>query len=553
MDAHCDPRNEEVVGIKAAQVGVTEALNNVVGYYIDHDPSPILYVQEMIEKAEDLSKERLEPMIRDTPCLTGKVADSKEKKSKNTIRKKQFPGGFLALAGANSAASLASRAVRVLLMDERGRYSASIGKEGDPAMLARERTKTYWNRVISFMGTPGIKGLCSMEAAYLRSDQRRFWVPCPECGAHQTLKWAQVKWGQDADGEHDSSTAYYECEHCRAHISDRGRLQMVRRGEWRAEITFKGIAGFHISSLYSPWVTLPGLVKKFLDTKGDPAKLQVFVNADLGETWEEKGEKVNEHTLMDRREEYPCEVPPGVAVITCGVDVQDNRIECEVVGWGRGEESWGLGYFVIMGDPDQQAVWTDLEKNVLQRVWIGTGNLRLPISATMIDTGGHRTQAVYNFVRPREGRRIYASKGDKNPIAPIVKRPAKTKNKGGVILWMIGTNAVKDALHARMTRQDPGPGYLHFPMQYEDGYFRQLTVEQRVTIHGRGSASSRWEKPSGARNEALDCRVGAFAALYALIGMGLKLDQEADRLERGGGNAPSRPSGRRVRSPGVSL
>lgn len=542
---------EFVVFMKGTQIGGTEVGLNWIGSTICNAPGPFLVVMPNDKVVERVSKQRLAPMIEETPALKALVASPRSRDSSNTMEMKEFKGGILIITGSNSPAGLASMPIRYIDFDEVDRFAIDSGGEGDPIQLAEKRTSTFaGRRKIYINSTPTVKGRSRIEFAFNASDQRRYYVPCPHCGNKDWIRWANIRWEPDKP-----ETAHLHCEACGKAIGEGNKTEMLAKGEWRATAPFNGkVAGFHLSSLYSPlgWKSWESIVREFLDAKGDPVKLKTFVNTILGETWEEAGEKADDQILMDRREDYGVEVPPGVAVITCGVDVQDNRIECEVVGWGRGEESWGLGYFVIMGDPDQQSAWNDLEKNILQRVWIGGGNVPLRVSATMIDTGGHRAQAVYNFVRPREGRRIYASKGATDAAAPVVKRPAKSKNKGNVTLWMIGTNAIKDALLARMTRQDPGPGYLHFPLHYNDSYFRQLTSEQRVTSKTKGSVKSRWEKTPGARNEALDCRVGAFAALYVLIGMGVSLDREADRVERGA-QAQGKPGGRRVRTPGVRI
>lgn len=543
---------EFVVFMKGTQIGGTEVGLNWIGSTICNAPGPFLVVMPNDKVVERVSKQRIAPMIEETPALKMLVASPRSRDSSNTMEMKEFKGGILIITGSNSPAGLASMPIRYIDFDEVDRFALDSGGEGDPIQLAEKRTSTFaGRRKIYINSTPTVKGRSRIEFAFNASDQRRYYVPCPHCGNMDWIRWGNIRWEPD-----QADSAHLHCESCGKTIGEGRKTEMLAKGEWRATAPFNGkVAGFHLSSLYSPlgWKSWAAIVQEFLDCKGDPVKLKTFVNTILGETWEEAGEKADDQALMDRREDYGgVEVPPGVALITCGVDTQDNRLECEVVGWGRGEESWGLGYFVIMGDPDQQAAWDDLDRNVLQRAWRGAGNVRLPVSATMIDSGGHRTNAVHNFARPRAGRRIYASKGATDPMAPVVKRPAAAKHKGENKPWMIGTNVIKDALLARMTRQDPGPGYLHFPLSYEDSYFRQLTAEQRVTSKARGNAKSRWEKPSGARNEALDCRVGAIAALYALISMGVSIDREADRVERGGQSQGSKP-GRRVRSPGVKI
>jgi phage terminase large subunit GpA-like protein len=358
MDAVGDVRTERVVCIKAIQVGWTEAINNTVGFYICEDPAPLLLIQPTIEMTEAWSKERLQPMIRDTPALTARVVDPKSRDSGNTIRQKHFPGGVLSCVGANAPASLASRPIRVVLADEVDKFPVSAGVEGNPLALAAGRQQTYWNRKTLVGSTPTIKGQSEIEFEWQQSDQRRYHVPCPDpdCGHEQTLRWENVKWGKP-DGEHDPSTAMYMCESCGSLWNDVQRCNAVRKGRWVADKPFRGIAGFHVPAFLSPWVTLPEVVAEFLRVRHDPERLKTWVNTVLGETWEERAEKVDASNFMARRENYgPNSLPEGMVRLTAGVDVQGDRLEMIVVGWGVHEESWAVTYQVIPGDPAQQDI-----------------------------------------------------------------------------------------------------------------------------------------------------------------------------------------------------
>jgi phage terminase large subunit GpA-like protein len=300
MDSVTDPSVHTIVVMKSAQIGWTEIINNIVGYFIDQDPCPIMVIQPTEHLAETWSKDRLAPMIRDTACLTKKVRDSKSRDSGNTILHKNFPGGHLTAIGANAPSNLASRPIRIVLPDEVDRYPASAGAEGDPINLAQKRTRTFFNRKLMMGSTPTVKEASRIELAFEDSDQRRYFVPCPDCNEFQTLKWAQVQWLKN-----EPDKAYYVCEHCGSCIQESSKHWMVRQGEWRATKPFSGTAGFHIWEGYSPWSTWGELAVDFLKAKRNTETLKTFVNTSLGETWEEAGETVDPDSLFYRREQYP--------------------------------------------------------------------------------------------------------------------------------------------------------------------------------------------------------------------------------------------------------
>jgi phage terminase large subunit GpA-like protein len=523
MDAVNDPLVTDIVVIKSAQVGWTEMLGNVIGYYIEYDPAPILIIQPTIEMGQSWSKDRLAPMLRDTPCLRGKVKDPRSRDSNNTILHKTFDGGHLSIAGANSSAGLASRPIRILLCDEVDRYPPSAGTEGDPVNLARKRTTTFWNKKRLMGSTPTVKGLSRIEAAYAVSDQRRYFVPCPHCNELQTLKWANVKW---PEGHPDQ--AFYSCEHCAAVITDADKHAMMQRGEWIAEKEFSGTAGFHINELYSPWVLFSEVVQNFLEARLTPETLKTWVNTSLGETWEEQGEAIDETGLLSRRENYGPEVPEKAVILTAGVDVQDNRLEIEVVAHADHGETWSLEYNVIHGDPSQPTTWQQLD-DYLQTTFTHETGRPMRIIATCIDTGGHHTHTVYRYCKTRYARRIFATKG-MGGQRPFVSKPSKA-NAGNVPLFTIGVDMGKDALYARLKVASPGAGYCHFPEHYDADYFAQLTAEKAVTKYVQGKATRAWvKKSSGGRNEALDCRLLAMAALEIINPNMRKLGQRLGTL-----------------------
>lgn len=510
MDAISDPDVEEVVIMSSAQVGKTEIINNIVGFHIHQDPAPILVVLPGLDLGEAWSKDRLAPMLRDTPALKDRVKDPRTRDSGNTLLHKVFPGGHLTICGANSPASLASRPVRVVLMDEVDRYPPSAGSEGDPVSLARRRNARFWNRRSIMTSTPTLKGYSRIETAYEQSDQRRFYVPCPHCGEHQTLRWTNVKWPPN-----EPEKASYHCGLCGVAWSDVERWAAIRLGEWRAEASFTGTAGFHLNELYSSWSKIADVAKAWQAAHGSPETLKTFVNTVLGETWEEKGETVDETGLAARCEDWGQHLPAGVLLLTAGVDVQDDRLEVEIVGWGRDEESWSLEHLRLFGDPSAPALWAQLDQ-ALEQPFHRPDGVALRIAAACVDSGGHHTQAVYRYCRDRFRRRVFAIKGMAGAGRTVWPKKASRNNIGKVNLFLVGVDAGKDAVYARLRITRPGPGFCHFPVGRDPDWFAQLTAESVVTKYSKGFPTRFWQKKPGARNEALDCRVYAYAALQAL-------------------------------------
>jgi phage terminase large subunit GpA-like protein len=522
MDAISDPTNRDVVVMAGAQVGKTEVILNVIGYHIAHDPSPILVVQPTLEMAQSFSKDRLSPMLRDTPQLRGKVKDPRSRDANNTTTHKVFPGGHISLVGSNSAAGLASRPIRVVLCDEVDRYPASAGSEGDPIQLARKRSATFWNRKIVMVSTPTNKGSSRIESSFEESDKRRFHVPCEDCGHEQTLKWSGVQWEKDKP-----ETATYVCEECGSCWSDAARNRSVRKGQWKATEEFKGIAGFHINGIYSPWTPLSDAVRDFLSAKKMPETLRVWTNVYLAESWEDQGETVDDYDVAQRAEEFGPRVDSGVVVVTAGIDVQDDRIEVEIVGWGRSEESWSLDYTTLYGDPSTPQLWQDLDAHLAQK-WDTEDGRVLQIRSACIDSGGHYTKAVYDFVRPREGRRVFAIKGMAGESRPIVSRPSRN-NIGKIRLFTLGVDNIKSLIFSRLQIQSEGPGFCHFPNDRPDEYFKQLAASEKIVTKFHKGFPRREFIKTRTRNEALDCRVYATGALAIL---NLNLDTLADRASQ---------------------
>lgn len=529
MDAISDPEIQIVVVMSSSQVGKTEFILNVIGYHIDLDPAPVMVIQPTKELAQAFSKDRLAPMIRDTPVLQGQVADARSRDSGNTMLHKTFPGGHITLVGANAPSGLASRPIRILLADEVDRYPASAGSEGDPLTLARKRTNTFWNRKIVYVSTPGIKGVSRIEAEYLNSTMEQWHLPCPSCGHLQPLAWGQIIFDSVSMVCSSCGTIHNEFE------------WKSGTGKWVVRNPGAKSRGFHLNELASPWKRWEEIIDDFQKAekeakKGNIELLKSWVNTSLGETWEEKGEGVESEELTKRRERYGCEVPENALVLTCGVDVQDNRLEYEIVGWGLGRESWGIQYGFIMGDPGQEHVW-DMLDGILDKYFHRADGQVLKIMTTCIDSGGHHTKETYEYCKTREIRRIWAIKGQGGSGTSFIHRPNK-RNDAGVWLFNIGVDVGKDTMTSRLKIQFEGPGYCHFPIDpekgYDQAYFDGLTAEHRVIRYTKGQATISWEKrTSGARNEPFDLRNYATAAFEILNPPleAIKKLQEAQKTE----------------------
>ena len=508
MDAFNDPDIQRIAFIKSAQVGATEILLNVIGYYIDQDPAPMLIMQPTLQMAQAFSKDRLATMIRDSEKIRDCVKDPRSRDSGNTVLSKKFAGGNLNIVGSNSASGLASRPIRIVLADEVDRYEASAGAEGDPISLATKRTTTFWNKKIYMCSTPTIKGLSRIETAFEESDQRYYHVPCPECNHKQVLKWKNVVWE-----ENKPETASYACNECGSIIDESKKQWMLKHGEWIASEPKSDTAGFHISELYSVWSTWADMAKSFLEAKKQPEMLKTWINTALGESWEEQGETIEHETLLERRLNYNAEtIPEDVLVLTAGIDTQKDRLEIQMVGWGANYEAWVIEYKIFWGDPNASNVWQELDAYLKKRFRTESGRI-LTISCTCVDSGGHHTNQVYQFTKPRQGRRIFAIKGLSQAGKPIANRPTFVgKNKA--VLYGVGTDSAKEAIFARLS-SEPEDTTLHFCSDLDEEYFKQLTAEKRVTKFVRGRKSLIW-KQIRPRNEALDTLVYNFAAIYIL-------------------------------------
>lgn len=534
MDAMTDPEIEQVTVMKSARVGYTKILNHLIAYHVHQDPCSMMLVQPTIEDAEGYSKEEIAPMLRDTPCLSGLVIDAKAKDGSNTILQKSFPGGTLGLVGANSPRGFRRVSRRVVMFDEVDGYPPSAGTEGDQIKLGIRRTEYFWNRKIVAGSTPTVKNASRIEKLFEQSDQRRYFVPCPECDHPQYLKWAYLKWP-----ENEPSKAYFECEKNKCVISHDQKRWMISEAErrylknknsgygWQATAQGNGKhAGFHIWAAYSssPNAAWGQLAAEFLEAKTDAESLKTFINTVMGELFEEAfSAKVGAEGIKSRVENYEANVVPEKALaLVAGVDVQDNRLSISLYGYGRGEESFLVNRMEIFGDLSRPELWKQLD-SVLKATYRHETGAEMKIRATCIDSGGHFTHEVYQYVRERRKYNILAIKGSSQKAKPAIGKPKKQdvnfkgqSLKKGVDLYIVGTDTIKSVIYGRLKHNEPGPGYIHFYAGLPDEFFEQLTIEKQITRYVRGFPTQIWVKPPGKRNEALDEAVYAYAALQWL-------------------------------------
>lgn len=516
MDAFTQPGVWEIDIMASAQVGKSEIELNMMGRAIDMDPGPILYVQPTDKVAEDYSKRRIAPMIAACPRLREKVNGAKSRNSNNTITMKTFPGGSLAIIGANSPSDLASKPVRYIFLDEIDRFPDSAGTEGDPIELAERRTETYrHNRKIVKCSTPTIKGRSKIERAYMHGTQEEWRTECPHCRQFSFIRFDDVKFDkeeyEDEDGQTDYavSNARWVCPVCRRETPETETKRLPAKWVIKNPKALKnGIRSFRLNAFMSPWSDWRDIARSFLRAKNDPELLKVFHNTMLGESWELREASGIPEKLYGRREYYNAEVPTGVLVLTMGIDTQDNRLEYEVVGWDRKEESWGIARGVIPGRADSPGVWQEVDE-LLDREWKMSNGMGMRVLATFIDSGGHFTEEIYKQCAKRASRRIWPIKGEGGEGKPYVRQMKNANLPRGAVGFIIAVDSGKEAILYSSGLEEPGSRYMHFPNDqragYDMEYFRGLISERQIFRRKRGQTSIEWEKVYE-RNEPLDCR-----------------------------------------------
>lgn len=532
---------EEVILMWGAQTSKTTIGSNWLGYLVDTNPGPVMIVQPTIDMAKRYSRQRLAPMIEESPTLHRKVRENRSRDDANTTLLKEFAGGFMAVAGANSASGLRSMPVRDLFLDEIDGYPIDVDGEGDPITLAEARQTTFARRKRLKTSTPTTRDYSRIEAAYLASDRCRYHVPCPHCGTLQVLEWGAdkehgIKWSRDADGVPIMSSVRYVCRANGCEILEHHKPGMLAAGLWVADrpgAQQGRVRGYHLSSLYSPlgWLSWTTLVQEWhraitASRAGDSSLLRVFINTRLADTFEEAGDKADQHALRRRAADIELgRVVWGLCVATMGVDVQADRLEAYTWGWGRGLQRQLVERHVIYGDPavpesEAGSPWAALTKIRREAIPHASGR-QVPLLACGIDTGGHHTQAVYAYARDHQHAGVFALKGMSQPGKAVIGKPTDqdvswrgVKQKRGVKLWPIGTDTAKAEIYGRLRIEEPGPGFVHLSRHLPDEVFEQITSERIVTRYVKGHARLEWVKPPGRRNEALDCAVYALAAAH---------------------------------------
>lgn len=528
-----------IVFMKGSQIGGSEVVYNAFGYAVDLHPSPIMVVMPDLTTVKKVSRTRIDPMIEACPSLRAKIGPAKSRDARNSIYEKHFPGGVAVFVGAQAGSGLRSTPIRWLILDEVDAFPFDVEEDGDPVELAIQRTVSFGNRKIIEVSTPLIKGTSRIERDFLLGDQRHFYVPCPHCLEMQTLEWENVRWPEGKPRE-----AFYACPHCGGVIDEYRKDWMLPRGEWRAHNTDADpdVASFYLSALYSPY-GWPGsswgqIAWDRQKAEGSPALLKAWTNLKLGLPYDEEATRVDPQSLLARAEksQYGRDndntLPAGVAVLFAGVDVQGDRLEVEVLGMGRDEETWSILYRVIQGDPNRQEVWEELDDLLTEKWPHARETDDMGVSAVCIDMGGHHTQRVLQFTANKVRRKVWAIKGATDPAAPAWPKHGQRRSKKYKGLYaLIGVSAIKETVYGRLALREPGPGYCHFPYGRGPEYFKQLTAEKMVTQYTKGYPKRVWHKDVSARNEALDCRTYAMAAFYGRCAEGFNLDRAVARLE----------------------
>lgn len=539
MDAFTQPGIHRVVVKSCSQIGKSDIMNNVVGRFAHLDPCPIMMIQPTIEMAQDFSKTRVSPMIRDTKVLskifynTKSEDGSKTRDGKNTILSKLFPGGRLIMCGANSPAGLASRPVRVLLADEVDRFPDSAGTEGDPVDLASKRMTTFWNRVMGLFSTPTNVGSSRIDIEYQAGTQEEWQHQCPNCGEYHTIRYIDVV--ADTE-EHEDKSGHkivvvvnnprWRCPDCGMEFTEK---EMKRQRQKYTALTPKalnnGIRSFFVNAFASPWISWADVMREWYEAKGDPEREKVVMNTRFGESYEQPGAFDDINVFLRRKETYGAELPDEVLLLTASVDTQDNRFEYEVCGWGKGEQCYGIKKGVVLGRPDNKNTQTELD-NILDKVYTYKDGKGLKVARTFIDSGGHYTGAIYKYCEKNMNKQRFAIKGiSARPGTPLVYKFGKASGTSAPLI-MLGVDDGKQQVMSRLAIEEAGDKYFHFPNDemnilsgvrgYDELYFKGIISEHKKRVKRNGVIRDVWEPTKSVRNEPLDLRVYNLACMESL-------------------------------------
>lgn len=531
MNAFTEPGIHRVVVKSSSQIGKSDMMNNVIGRFAHLDPCAIMMIQPTIDMAQDYSKTRIAPMIRDTKVLNNLFYDVKSRDANNTILSKVFPGGRLIMCGANSPAGLASRPIRILLADEVDRFPDSAGTEGDPVDLAAKRMTTFWNSCMGLFSTPTNEGTSRIDEEYLAGTQEEWQHKCPNCGEYHLLRHIDMtvdyKEIKTPSGKKTVivNDVKWRCPHCGFSFSEKEMKQTPQKYISRnADALKNGIRSFFVNGFTSPWMTWTRIMREWLEAKGDPEREKVIMNTVFGESYKQKGAFEDEQIFLRRRESYGAELPNGVLLLTAAIDTQDNRLEYEVVGWGKEEECWGIRKGIVLGAPNQDRTWKEID-NILDKTYHFADGKGLKVIRTFIDSGGHYTSDVYNYCQKNFHKQRFAIKGRGGPGIPLIYKIAKANNAKAPLI-LLGVDDGKQQIMDRLSIDSPGPLYFHFPQDegikelsnrgYDDLYFKGIISEHKKVYKRNGVLREVWETTKNVRNEPLDLRNYNLACMKSL-------------------------------------
>ena len=531
MNAFTEPGIHRVVVKSSSQIGKSDMMNNVIGRFAHLDPCAIMMIQPTIDMAQDYSKTRIAPMIRDTKVLNNLFYDVKSRDANNTILSKVFPGGRLIMCGANSPAGLASRPIRILLADEVDRFPDSAGTEGDPVDLAAKRMTTFWNSCMGLFSTPTNEGSSRIDEEYLAGTQEEWQHKCPNCGEYHLLRHIDMtvdyKEIKTPSGKKTVivNDVKWRCPHCGFSFSEKEMKQTPQKYISRnADALKNGIRSFFVNGFTSPWMTWSKIMREWLEAKGDPEREKVIMNTVFGESYKQKGAFEDEQIFLRRREFYGAELPNGVLLLTAAIDTQDNRLEYEVVGWGKEEECWGIRKGSVLGAPNQDRTWKEID-NILDKTYHFADGKGLKVVRTFIDSGGHYTSDVYNYCQKNFHKQRFAIKGRGGPGIPLIYKIAKANNAKAPLI-LLGVDDGKQQIMDRLSIDSPGPLYFHFPQDegikelsnrgYDDLYFKGIISEHKKVYKRNGVLREVWETTKNVRNEPLDLRNYNLACMKSL-------------------------------------
>lgn len=539
MNAFTEPGIHRVVVKSSSQIGKSDMMNNVIGRFAHLDPCAIMMIQPTIDMAQDYSKTRIAPMIRDTKVLNNLFYDVKSRDANNTILSKVFPGGRLIMCGANSPAGLASRPIRILLADEVDRFPDSAGTEGDPVDLAAKRMTTFWNSCMGLFSTPTNEGASRIDEEYLAGTQEEWQHKCPNCGEYHLLRHIDMtvdyKEIKTPSGKKTVivNDVKWRCPHCGFSFSEKEMKQTPQKYISRnADALKNGIRSFFVNGFTSPWMTWSRIMREWLEAKGDPEREKVIMNTVFGESYKQKGAFEDEQIFLRRRESYGAELPNGVLLLTAAIDTQDNRLEYEVVGWGKEEECWGIRKGIVLGAPNQARTWKEID-NILDKTYHFADGKGLKVVRTFIDSSGHYTSDVYNYCQKNFHKQRFAIKGRGGPGIPLIYKIAKANNAKAPLI-LLGVDDGKQQIMDRLSIDSPGPLYFHFPQDegikelsdrgYDDLYFKGIISEHKKVYKRNGVLREVWETTKNVRNEPLDLRNYNLACMKSLQPDWVKLE-----------------------------